>query len=188
MQRKHWFTIAALVAIVQIAIPLWMIWNKEQTIKKGNTFLFEISPIDPTHPLKGKYIILDFSPLQLKSKIPIDMKKKVYATLSKNADDVFHITHLSNQKPQYTNDFIEVFLHQWSLPLRARQKDHIYDVRFPFSEYYMDEDLAPVAESLYRDLAQDSTFKAYAVIKVFKGDAVVVDVKMNGKSIQEWIQ
>lgn len=185
MQRKHWFILGALIAIVQIAIPLWMIWDKEQTIKKGKTFLFEIAPVDPTHPLKGKYIILDYLPLKLKTKHPLNMDKKVYATLSRNEDDIFQIIHLSNQEPNNTDDYIEVFLYQWSLPLSARQEDNIYNVSFPFSEYYMEEYKAPVAESMYRDLAQDSTFKAYAVIKVYQGNAVVIDVIMNGKSIQE---
>lgn len=187
MQRKHWFIIIILVAIVQLTVPLYMIWNKEQTIRRGNTFLFEIAPIDPTHPLKGKYIILDFLPLSLKVKKSIDMHKATFATLAHKNNQTFNITHLSNQPPSHTTDYIKVNLNQWIIGNQNKIDSLTYNVQFPFNEYYMEENKAPIAESLYRELATGSTFKAFAVVKVYNGDAVVTDVLLNGKSIHEWI-
>lgn len=184
MQRKTWIIIAIIVGLTQLSIPLYMIWNKEQTIRKGNSFLFKIVPIDPTHPLKGKYIILNYPVLNVTGKSEINQNKPVYAILNKKDNQEFQIHSLSNIVPSNTNDFVKVDINIW-IP-EANRKDSIsYNINFPFTEFYMEESKAPKAEEIYRSLNQDTTQTAYAVVSIYKGNAVVTDVIINGKSIAE---
>lgn len=182
MQRKTWIIIAIIVGLAQLSIPLYMIWNKEQTIRKGNSFLFKIVPIDPTHPLKGKYIILNYPTLNVISNSEISQNKPVYAILNKKDNQEFQIHSLSNIMPSHTSDFVKVDINIWVL--EENQKDSIsYNINFPFTEFYMEESKAPRAEEIYRTLNQDTSQTAYAVVSIYKGDAVVTDVVINGKSI-----
>ncbi len=184
MQRKTWIIIAIIVGLAQVSIPLYMIWNKEQTIRKGNSFLFEIAPIDPTHPLKGKYIILNYPVLNVISKSEINLNKPVYAILEKKENQEYNIISLSNVAPSRTSDFVKVEVNNWIF--ERNQEDSLqYNINFPFTEFYMEESKAPKAEEIYRSLNQDTTQTAYAVVSIYKGDAVVTDVVINGKSIVE---
>lgn len=182
MQRKTWIIIAVIVGLAQLSIPLYMIWDKEQTIRKGNSFLFKLVPVDPTHPLKGKYIILNYPVLNVTGKSEINQNKPVYAILNQKASREFQIHSLSNIAPSYTNDFIKVDINVW-MPDGSRKDSITYNINFPFTEFYMEESKAPRAEEIYRSLNQNTNQAAYAVVSIYKGDAVVTDVIINGKSI-----
>ena len=51
---------------------------------------------------------------------------------------------------------------------------------FPFSRFYMEEGKAQKAEIIYRRVNA-----GYALVKVYKGEAVLEDVLVKGKSLRE---
>lgn len=187
MQRKTWILIAVIVGLAQLSIPLYMIWNKEQTIRKGNSFLFEITPIDPTHPLKGKYITLNYLPATFTPKNSINNTLPVYAILGKNKKNEFVIRDLVNNPPKNTSNYIPVTFSNWATEKDTNRSIYsdTYTIFFPFTEFYMEESKAPRAEEIYRSLNQNTTQKAYAVVSIYKGDAAITDVIINGRSIVE---
>lgn len=186
MHRNTWISIALFVGLAQLAIPLYMIWNKEQTVQKGTTFLFEIAPIDPTHPLKGKYITLNYKLVSFSNPVKIDHSKATFAVLSKKADQEFIIDSLVNTRPANTTDYVLVYANNWIYNEKNQTDSLNYQIDFPMTEFYMDEYKAPKAEVVYRELNLIDTFqKAHAVISIYKGDAVIQDVIINGKSIVE---
>src|SRR5690554_461138 len=58
--KKFLFIAFILVAIIQLAVPAKMIWDKENVLKSGKEFKFETAPVDPTDPFRGKYIALNY--------------------------------------------------------------------------------------------------------------------------------
>jgi hypothetical protein len=49
----------------------------------------------------------------------------------------------------------------------------------------MEEYKAPRAETIYREQSTDSNSRAYALVSLYKGDAVIKDVFINDTSISE---
>jgi hypothetical protein len=60
-------------------------------------------------------------------------------------------------------------------------------IEYPFNVFYMEEFKANKAEEIYRKNVT-KVGNAFAVVKVYKGQYVIIDVIINGKSIVELSQ
>lgn len=189
MKRSHLIIIAVLLCLAQLIVPLSMIWSKEQTIRKGDSFLFPIEPIDPVHPLRGKYIYLNHKSLRLRSSLKDLHNQQVYLSIIKDSLGIFEVTHMGTKRPQDNTTYVTATVYDWgNEQLNKQHYSTTYDVLFPFHVYYMEETKAPRAEHLYRTRLQDTTSRAYAVVYVYKGDAVITDVIVDSQSIQDWVK
>jgi len=56
-----------------------------------------------------------------------------------------------------------------------------------FDKFYLEEYKAPCAETLYRESNRDSKNRTYALVRIFKRDAVIEDVFVNDTSIHKLI-
>ena len=67
--------------------------------------------------------------------------------------------------------------------------DSIYKVRigYPFERYYVNENIAEDAEKLIRKVLRDSSQTSYAEVKILDGYHSLIDVKVNGKSLNQLI-
>lgn len=174
--------------IIQWAVPAKMIWQKEAVLRNGKLFHFRTEPIDPAHPFKGRYIILNYEAgiyitTHLDSTID-EYGQDIYVLLKKDSEGFAQVQQLVKEKPQNSVDFVKASIYYIN---RYENDSARVQINFPFTEFYMNEFKAPKAESIYRESTIDSTQKTYALVSVLDGDAVVKDVIINDKPIKQVI-
>jgi uncharacterized membrane-anchored protein len=139
-----------------------------------------MAPVDPYDPFKGKYIVLNFKD----NRIPatdsaISFSEEVFITFKEDKEGFARPAAVSNTKPAQT-DYLKTFVNKFSF-------DSAVTINYPFNKYYMEEFKASSAESIYRERNLDSSNRTYALVSIFKGDAVIKDVLINDSSIAEII-
>lgn len=178
-----WILLAALFA-VQLVVPSSMIMKQKQVQREGTTFLFELDAIDPTDPFRGSYIILNPKEnfIKLRSFDPSNSIDN-YAYFENNTQGYAEIAGLSSERPQHS-DYLKV-----EASGRFYKMDSIYKVRigYPFERYYVNENIAEDAEKLIRKVLRDSSQTSYAEVKILDGYHSLIDVKVNGKSLNQLI-
>jgi uncharacterized membrane-anchored protein len=185
MKKIVLFTFLVLV-IAQWAVPLSMIRTKEDAIKNGRVFCFKTAPIDPTDPFFGKYIALNFdaNDYELKPSERTIPSQVAYAVIVEDKEGFAEIQSISEQKPMNTDDFVKIKFQDYYF--EARNNHSRFD--FPFEKFFMEETKAPKAEKLYRSSARDTGQVTCAVVHIWKGEGVVTDVTVDGKSIVDIIR
>ena len=179
------FTAFILMAIIQLAIPGKMIWDKEKIIETGKEFKFESAPIDPTDPFRGKYIVLHYN----ENSITVETEdnwvsgESIYVILKTNDKGFSMIDYISKEIPKTTEDFVLAHV------------DYIFGdefktitISYPFDRFYMEESKAYAAEQEYNVSQLDSTKTTYALVSIKDGDAVLKDVMIDGISIREIVK
>jgi len=172
-----------LVAITQLAVPAKMILDQESILQNGKAFKFKVAPIDPTNPFRGKYITLYFD--ENRFKVIGDTlwayNEPIFVELTVNENGFAKIKNVSKTMPQ-SGDFFKAKAQYYY------RGDSTLMVDYPFHEYYMEESKAPEAERRYNETARDTTQRAYALVKVFQGEAALVDVLINDKSSKDLLE
>lgn len=186
MNTKNILLIAfVIVAIIQLAIPGKMIWDKEKILITGKEFKFETAPIDPTDPFRGKYIVLDYKA----SRIHIDSANtwtegdNIYVILTNDSKGFAMVDYVSKEKPTNYSDFVKAKVHFVSgLDFKT------LTVAYPFDRFYMEESKAYEAEQAYIKNQVDPSKTTYAVVSIKNGEAVLMDVMIDGVSIEEIVR
>jgi len=173
------------VALAQLYVPAKMIRDNENILSTGTEFKFKTEPVDPSDPLRGKYIRLNFSLREFspKQKEVFEPGEKVYLSLGKDSAGYASITHIAHNKPE-TADCISAKV------TFASEYEGEYKVYFtlPFTQFYMEESKAEAAEQLSRQLQSDSSATTCALVAVKNGQAVIKDVLINNKSIARMVE
>jgi uncharacterized membrane-anchored protein len=176
-------TLFVLVALVQLFVPIEMIWDREETLNHGTEYHFETAPIDPNDPFRGKYVALNF----LERSIPIDtadnwQKGEVfYAVLGVNDEGFAYVSSVSRDIPNEA-DYLEM-----RTSFISSTSPYSMSLYFPFDRFYVEESKAKPAEQVYFESTRDSTQKTYAVVRVREGKAVLEDVQIDGVSIIDMV-
>lgn len=181
--KRPLFIIFAIVALLQLTVPLKMILDKENILSLGVPYKFRTRPIDPYDPFRGRYITLDFTASQFE--IPNDSSWRVgdvvYVHLGKDAEGFARIKDITRQPPADGNvDYVKG-------QIRYVYDEHI-TIEYPFKRFYMEETKAPDAEQLYRSSRMDTAQVVYALVNVRDGEAALKDVMVNDVSISELVE
>ena len=184
MKGKSGFIILAVVCLLQAAAPLSMIISREVTLRCGHLYRFEAQPVDPYDPFRGKFVRLGFASTSLP--IPSDSevwqeggnRVPIYAMLGTN-DQGFAILTSVSLEPPATGDYLRI--KGW------RRHGTQLDVRLPLDRYYMNEELAPEAERVYRKHAREADLAAYAMVRVRRGRAVIEGLNVEDMPIEEFV-
>jgi uncharacterized membrane-anchored protein len=183
--KKILIPVFIVVALAQWVVPGSMMWNREGILREGKIFLFETEPVDPSNPFKGKYISLRFKESEITiptSKETFKDGQKVYVVL-KVENGFAGIQQLSAKKPSADIDYITASV--WYASIDSSSTT--IHIKYPFEEYYMNEDKAPKAEEVYFKSLRDTTHKTYAQVKVLKGETVIEDVFIGKIPIEDLI-
>jgi hypothetical protein len=186
MKTKSVFIIGfVLMVLIQLGLPVKMIWDREDILSQGKEFKFETEPIDPNDPFRGKYIVLNY----LADWVPVEDKsdweygETVYALIGEDERGYAHFISASKNRPNPGTAYLKTtvgsgfYTESTKLPLKL-----------DFYRLYMDEYEAPKAEALYADSQVDSTFTAYGLVVIKEGEAVLKDVMIDGTSIREMVE
>jgi uncharacterized membrane-anchored protein len=181
MKPKNIIIIAfVIVAIIQLAVPTKMIYNYEHILSKGKHYKFQIAPIDPSDPFRGKYINIRIKESWFKAdKINIwKYNEVIYVLLdSNNTNGFVWIKSITKVKPESNIDFIKAKV--------TYSNDGSVSIDYPFKRYYLEESIAPKVEKLYSDALRDTNKLSFLIVNAIDGNAVVNDLIINGKSIKE---
>ncbi|MHB1148564.1 MAG: GDYXXLXY domain-containing protein [Lutibacter sp.] len=183
--KKILLSVFILVALAQLYVPAKMILDKEDTLETGTDYKFQTTPIDPTDPFRGKYIILSYRDNVAKVKNEKDWVsgETVYVFLENDQNEFAKITSVSKEKPAENQGFVKAIVS--AVSSNGTNKLTIY---YPFDRYYMEESKANDAELIYRKSLQDTTQLTFALVSIKNGDAVLKDVLIDGISIREIVK
>lgn len=179
----------ALMVAVQLAVPFSMIYQHERVVLDGTPFKFKAALVDPYDPFRGKYVTLNFEEnsfrmdtLQTWLHKDGHYKKNGYITLTKDEEGFATIKNLSEQPPKDDNHYIKV---EFSVTSIGDSIDVF--VYYPFSRFYMEENAAPKAETIYNEAVRDTSKSVHALVMVKQGKAVISDVFINDVSFRQLV-
>lgn len=170
-----------LVALVQIAVPVKMIFDKEHVISNGTEYKFRTEPVDPYDPFRGKYITLyfDANTYNTENDSVWQEGETIYVLLGNDSLGFAKITAVAKQQPPNEKpDYVKAKV-QYAYGNKVT-------INYSFNQFYMEETKAANAENAYREANRrtaDTTQLVYALVSVKKGDAVIKDVIINGVSV-----
>jgi uncharacterized membrane-anchored protein len=180
MMRKPRTALAlfCLVAAAQLAVPGWLIAEREWVLRTGETFRFRTAPVDPYDAFRGRYVALGFEAAEVAVDPAAAYRRgqTVYARLGTGSDEFAVVARVSLDRPQ-TGTYVRAKIQRVS---RGRVR-----LRLPFDRYYMDENLAPEAESVYRRRTRREQRDAYALVRVRRGIGVIEELYVGGRPIRD---
>ena len=142
MNKRVWIIIVfAIMAAAQLAVPAWMICEREWTLRHGQLFKFKTQPVDPADAFRGRYIWLRLEPESVVTRAVNEWRsnQKAYAVLGTDTNGFAIVLRLEKTAPDALP----------ALPIRVSwtdaNKGATY-IRWNLDRYYMTEDQAPAAE------------------------------------------
>lgn len=132
-----------MLAVLQLAVPLYMAWRWEDILQTGAAYRWLTAPVDPYDALRGRYIDLRFKETRgpVMQGERITPGQTVYALLGTDANGYAYITGVSAHKPA-GGDYIKA--------RAGYTAGDTMNVILPFKRFYMREDLAPQVEQAFR--------------------------------------
>lgn len=185
MTNKVLFPAFLILCLVQLYVPARMAFDGHSDLARGIAYKFKTVPVDPTDPLRGKYIALDFEA----STVEIDTTEKwsigesVYAFPANDGEGFAYVSKISRQMPHSNEHYFECEI--VDLPMSG---ERVARLQFPFNRYYMQEGKAQQAEDLYRQNAQSDDKVLYALVFVRAGSATLQEVLVDGESLEDMIE
>lgn len=180
--NKTFLIIGFIVMVAaQWFVPGQMIVKQEQVLTAGTAYKFKTMPIDPSDPLRGKYIYLNFEMRKAFTKdSTIGYGDDLYVYLKNDVAGFAKATIASTEKLDLKQDYIKV-------EANSLYNDTI-TFRVPFSKFYMEESKAYSAEVLVRQANRDSLLNnCYGLVYIKDDIAVLDDVIVNDQPIKDYV-
>jgi len=180
MKNKKWlFGLFITVAVLQVAMPLYMAWRWEDVLQTGRQFYWQTAPVDPYDAFKGRYVELRFkeNSAPISDNTELTAEQMVYASVAENMEGNAYISGVSVTCPE-TGYYVKAKAYG-----NGRNTVH---VSLPFTRYYLPEDLAPAAEAAYRESAGKQT--SVAVVRIKDGYGVIEQLYIGDKTLLEFLQ
>ena len=183
MNKKITITLFVFLAVIQLAVPAVMISKRELTLRNGERFKFATAPIDPYDAFRGRYVRLNFaeSEYPLPSGLDIERGEWIYAHLKKGENGFAEITNLTATPPSEIS-YLKVKVRY----INRSKKEVMLD--FSFDRYYLEEDVAQMAEKYYQQLTRKQQLDSYVTVRVDDGFAVLEELYLDGQPILEYVK
>ncbi len=170
MSRRNLLLGLFVVAVIaQLAVPGWLLARHENVVRNGETFRFRCVPIDPVDVLWGRYVALRFAGNDVPAGALIPDGEVRYAVLVVDEDGFARIGDLLKEPPE-------------SGPYLKTKTG-----RLEFDRFYMNEKLAPEAESAMRE-RERGTAPVYLEVRILNGDAVPVELYIDDTPAAEYVR
>lgn len=166
----------AVMCIAQLVVPGKMIWDSETAMRDGFTYKFLTEPVDPNDPFRGKYITLHFTANHVHDTASWTSGEPVYVLFKQDSAGFATIDRLGRSKPE--GNYLATTVSY------VDGESEVY-IDIPFDRFYMEESKAKPAEDAYATASRDSARVCYGLVTIGKGRAVLNDVMIDGRSVQE---
>ena len=201
MNKKTLIIAVALVA--QVAAISWLIWRYECVVSQGVEVRFACQAYDPYDPLRGRYLRTRVSEdctnmaFQVGETNRYEFRNKLFARLEPNGTNgLWRVAEVA-EHPRAEGLWVRPkgSSVEYRIGWSERGKDEKWEnfskrrersgwkavVTFP-DQLFVNEKLAPEAEKVLRKATGKS---AVAVYRVYKGEIVITDIEVEGKSVAE---
>jgi uncharacterized membrane-anchored protein len=183
-KRNLLFLGFAVVVAVQLAVPAWLIIEREWTLRDGQVFKFKTRPIDPADAFRGRYVWLGLEPEAVK--VPNanqwSYDQKAFAVLEADTNGFAVVKRLERDRPQ--GETVVLVRTRW--PDTKKGEVHI---SWPsLDRFYMTEKKAPDAESAYREHNRGTNRTCHVTVRVLGKRAVLENLYIEDKPIHEWLK
>lgn len=170
------------VVLVQLFVPVKMIFDQQDILASGTEYKFKTAPVDPYDAFRGKYVALSFdeSSFETDTLTTWETGENCFVQLFVNEDGFAEIADVTKYRPEET-EYVKAGIN-YTFFTDGKQT---LNIQFPFDKFFMEEDKAPAAERVYNLFSSDSTATVYALVVIQNGDAVLKDVMINDTSIME---
>jgi uncharacterized membrane-anchored protein len=173
------------LAVVQIAVPVWAIVQREIALNYGARFKFRTAPVDPYDAFRGRYVAI----YPEESSAPaggalVKRGDKVYAHIVEGKQGFAEFSEVTFERPA-GNAFIRTRVSY--VAHDADGAERVY-LELPIDRFYMEEKAAPAAEEAYRRYSAAGERDAFVVVRVNKGLAVIEDLYVGGKPIGKLVR
>ena len=185
MKARWILPVFAVVAALQLAVPVAIIAKRETTLRYGRAYKFRTRPIDPYDAFRGRYVWLGFEQdhAPWRGETSAVGGSKAYASIQE-AQDGYAVVHEVGTQPPADGDYLEIRV---SYPGFGTNSGSVY-FTLPFDRYYMEETKAPAAEHAYwqhQNTRSQTNQNTYAVVRIRHGDSVLENLYVGGKPIAE---
>jgi|GEM_PF-82252 len=181
MRNKSFiWIIFGVMVLVQWYVPSRVIFEQETILENGREYRFLTRPIDPVDPFRGRYVRLRFEAEKVNLDQPdtnFQAGEKLYASLKTDSAGYTVLNQLLKNPPE-DEDYLMVSYRY------GNYNDQVVTVELPFDKFFMQEDLAEIAEGL--PSRSDLDQAGYAVVKILDGKVVLEDVRVNEQSLTDW--
>ncbi len=179
--NKKILSLFAILAIVQLAVPMSMILKRELVLKEGQLFWFKTAPVDPYDAFRGRYVALGIEANRAPTPSGVNLRfgQKVYALLAVDEHGLAKITQVTIQKPN-GRSYITAKVGYVS--------GNEVILQLPLDRYYMEEKAAPQAEQLYRERSRRGAQDARLAVKVKDGIVVIEGLYVGGERIEKMLK
>lgn len=150
---------------VQLLVPVCKIIRHETTLKNGTVYRFLVRFHDPGDPLQGRYIQLDYA-FDYPSDQMIHPNSR-YGVLGVNEQGFAELTEIRMAPPDRSVDYISIYM--------DRNTPHLY-----FDRYYMEETIAPEAETFYFSGLRGGVNTVWVDLRVHRGHGVIENIMIDG--------
>lgn len=173
-----------LAAVAQWVVPLAGIWQHERVIARGSVVRVLCAAPDPYDALRGRYLAV--RPAETRLPTPEGMPDgdgvPVWATLVADADGLSRIESLSPTPVAGPTVIRLVAKWHW-----FGEGGNTVFVEWPFDRFYLNERLAPDADTIVADLFRQGR-QPVAEFRLLDGRAVLTDVLVDGTSVREVVK
>jgi hypothetical protein len=171
-----------LLALVQLAIPAWMVVHHEDVLQNGEIWRFRTRLDDGHDTFRGRYLRLilveDFAPMPPGE--TLQRFQEVYAVLETGADGYARIGRLTATEPAAGESYV-------TATVRSVAESGV-GLGFPFTSFYLEEDLVPDMDKALRLLDEDNLPDVWAAVRVADGYAVVEELYVGEETVGEYLR
>jgi uncharacterized membrane-anchored protein len=173
----------AVVVAAQLAVPAWLIIEREWTLRDGQVFKFKTRPIDPADAFRGRYVWLGLEPDRVKMPNANQWlyDQKAFAVLAADSNGFALVTRLEHERPAGAT----------AVPVRTRWSDTNGNVFISWpglDRFYMTEKKAPNAENAYREHNRGTNRTCHVTVRVLGTRAVLENLYIEDQPIQAWLK
>ena len=181
MKKKLFYTFIFAGIAAQFVMLTSNIVLHEMTLRKGEVHRFQTAPVDPFDAFRGQYVALNFNAFDTSNwrSHADDLskgKKWCYVQIGTDTNGLAFIERVS-LKRDVPSPYLKVRISKWRR-----------GVELPFTRYYMPERLAPEAEKAYLEANRSGKRNAAAVVRIWKGRAVIEDLEIEGVPVREFLE
>ncbi|HEY6162004.1 MAG TPA: GDYXXLXY domain-containing protein [Bacteroidia bacterium] len=177
----------ALTMITFVTVPAMMINRYESVMAGGNLYRFHCRPVDPYDSFRGKYVALSFTEEEMSRAMvqdSVSQDENVYVSVAKGSDGFAFVTGISKSTPIGSDYF--------TAKVRYMTSETVF-LDFPFKRYYMNEELAPLAEKAYRNASgswwrHGDDSNVYTDVRIQDGTPVIEDIYIEGKPLKKYLE
>ncbi|MCX6996229.1 MAG: GDYXXLXY domain-containing protein [Kiritimatiellaeota bacterium] len=174
----------ALVVAAQLAVPAWMIVEREWTLRDGQVFKFKTRPIDPSDAFRGRYVWLGLepNPVKVPDVSPWSYHQKAFAVLAADTNGFAIVERLAREAPAG----------QAAVPVRVSwtdtKKGEVHINWTGLDRLYMTEKKAPAAEDAYHAHSRRTNSTCHVTVRVRGTRAVIENLFIENQPIHDWLK